>query len=253
MEGEELEGNRTSFKDAIWIGLTNERPARAIDENSAGEEEDICSPLRQNVSDDVKDEEDPVSKENEMSAHKIKLATKAMSLDTATGKLRFGIKPRTPTSQAMISRRYFLQKLKAELRMSLDIPDDSGNADKYMYGVLYLCTAMFLWKHKWILQILSIPVVYYMIKRFGGYFGFWSIMSRQWGSIVASVQTWCAERQLALVPAFVRGLYKIYLIIERLTTNALRGSVDAVATTAVILGLLVFTFCASVFITVQVR
>lgn len=261
MEHDELAGNRTSFADAVRRALTNDDCAvevKSIDGTSVDEEDDKFVddlPMRKDGSPEVAARPTALSRTGELPGLRRKLAGKSASLDTGSGGTKYVGKngARTPTHQVSISERYFLRKLKAELRMSLDVPEDTGNTDNYMYGVLYACAGMFLWKNKWILQILTIPVVYYVIKKIGSCFGFWETIGGRISAGMDTVRNWCVERHRALVPAAVRGLGKVYIIFDRKMTDALRGSVDAVATIAVILGLLVFTFCASVFITIQVR
>ncbi|XP_043273507.1 transmembrane protein 245 isoform X2 [Venturia canescens] len=256
MESEELLGNHASFGDAVQIALINANPMPvvSIDDSNADEKEDMFPEELDLKRDNSLDIKSTSKTSGEIPA--LKLAGKSMSLDTASRRARFGSKPSnagTPNSRGTISERYFLRKLKAELRMSLDVPaDDTGNSDKYMYGVLYCCTGMLLWKHKWILQILTLPIAYYVLKQIGRYFGFWATIIGKFEAIREILKNWCNERHQALVPAAARGLYKVYLIVDRKLTEALRGSVDAVATIAVIFGLLIFTFCSSVFITIQI-
>lgn len=159
----------------------------------------------------------------------------------------------TPIMRTTVPERHFLKKLRADLRMSLDIEDDKVDTDKYMKGTMYACAGMLLWKHKWIFSILVIPIAYYFIKQLGNYFGLWTIIQGRIQGVVDNVKNWCGERLDGLLPVHVRGLYKVIIIVDQKLTTILKGSVDSVATVAVILGLLVFTICATIFITMQVR
>lgn len=256
MENEELLGNHASFGDAMRIALINDSPVAiaSIDDSNADEKEDTFPEDLEPKNDRFLDQKTTLKTAGETPA--LKLAGKSMSLDTASRRVKFGTKANNSVishSRGTISERYFLRKIKAELRMSLDAPaSDTGNSDKYMYGVLYCCVGMLLWKQKWILQILTLPIVYYVLKQIGRYFGFWATIVGKIEKILDILKNWSNERHQALVPAAARGLYKVYFIVDRKLTAALRGSVDAVATIAVIFGLLIFTFCSSVFITIQV-
>lgn len=150
--------------------------------------------------------------------------------------------------------RYILRRIKSELRMTLDLDLETEKVDsnKYIYGVLYACTGMLLWKHKWILQILTLPAAYYFFKQLGSYFGLWQAIAERATLLADCFVSWCSDRHCALIPAHVKGLYKLSIIVEDKMTKALKSSVDSVATIAVILGLLLFVTCASVFITMQV-
>jgi hypothetical protein len=40
-------------------------------------------------------------------------------------------------------------------------------SDKYLYGVLYSCVIMLLYKHSWFLQLCPIPIFIYIVKHTG--------------------------------------------------------------------------------------
>ncbi|XP_066584766.1 transmembrane protein 245 isoform X2 [Prorops nasuta] len=129
---------------------------------------------------------------------------------------------------------------------------DEVDTNKYMYGALYACVGMIFWKHRWMLHLLIIPISYYAIRQFGSCVNLWKVTGDQLISVGRIVQNWCIDRHRALIPANIRGLYKICIIVDQKVTSILKGSIDAVATTAVILALLIFTICASIFITIQI-
>ncbi|KYN00909.1 Transmembrane protein C9orf5 [Cyphomyrmex costatus] len=155
-------------------------------------------------------------------------------------------------NRATLRDRYLLNKIRAELRTSLDIQDDEVDTDKYMYGALYACAGMLLWKHRWIAHVLVIPLAYYIVKQLGSYFGFWKMILRNCNSMIEILKSWCMDRHQALIPSNIRGLYKISIIVDEKLRNILNNSVNAVATTSVILGLIVFTTCTSIFIMIQI-
>ncbi|KYM90363.1 Transmembrane protein C9orf5 [Atta colombica] len=135
---------------------------------------------------------------------------------------------------------------------SRHMQDDEVDTDKYMYGALYACAGMLLWKHRWIAHILVIPLVYYIVKQLGSYFGFWNMILGHCNSMIEILKSWCMDRHQALIPSNIRGLYKISVIVDEKLRNILKNSVNAVATTSVILGLIVFVTCASIFIMIQI-
>lgn len=181
-----------------------------------------------------------------------KLGLKSMSLDTNAGELPSDRLARKLWSGSMyLSSPRLWSKLKTE--PSMDIQDDKANTDKYMYGALYACIGMLIWKHMWIVQLLVLPVLYYIVKQLGRYFGFWDTIRTYYDTTARVVKSWCSERHQALLPSNIRGLCKILVMVDDYVRNVLKCSVDAVATCAVISGLIVFTVCASIFITLQVR
>ncbi|XP_012227122.1 transmembrane protein 245 isoform X2 [Linepithema humile] len=259
MESQELNGRHLTFSEAACFALTNNLLLSPQEDKLAPLESDNKRISEEESADvSVCAEEAKKSASNE-SATRIEKnprfrdsGLKSMSLDTdmATHKLyRCNVRSAT---RATLRERYLLSKIKAEIGMSLDEPDDQVDTDKYMYGALYACIGMLLWKHWWIMHILVIPLAYYIVKQLGTYFGFWKTIRKHCDSVIQAVKSWCLERHQALVPSNVRGLYKISIIVDEKLRDVLKGSVDAVATTAVILGLIVFTTCASIFITIQI-
>jgi len=41
------------------------------------------------------------------------------------------------------------------------------DSDKYLYGVLYGCVIMLLYKHNWFLQLCPVPIFIYVVKHTG--------------------------------------------------------------------------------------
>lgn len=256
MESQELNGRHLTFSEAARFALTNNLLPSPQDETAPpGSEKTIDQILEEESTSDTPlrpEEEARKAASDRISASKF--GVKSMSLDADAG-LFSAYKPRPACnihSVTTLRNRYLLSKIKADLRMSLDMPDDEVDTDKYMYGALYACIAMLLWKHRWFSHILVIPLVYYVVKQVGGYFGFWEMIRRRCNLMMQVAKSWCLERHQALIPSNIRGLYKVSIIMDEKLRNVLKASVNAVATTSVILGLIVFTTCASIFITIQV-
>lgn len=263
VENQELEGKHTTFVEAVCFALTNNLVTNL--------EDDTLPPLRseklmeQTVKEVTDTQTNNADQENAETTSTLgvadagvntKLSKKSMSLDADVGMLQSRkLRPALnvpPNNWSMLRERYILKRLKSELKMSIDIESDKLDTDKYMYGALYACIGMLLWKHRWIIYILMVPTAFYIIKQFGKYFGLWKMIQSQCNIFMEIIKTWCIERHQALLPANVRGLYKVGIIIDKKLTQALKVSVDTVATIAVILGLVIFTTCATIFITIQV-
>ncbi|KAK9309396.1 hypothetical protein QLX08_000886 [Tetragonisca angustula] len=242
MENQELENKHMTFIEAMCFALTNNLIINTQQDSflSASKSEDSI----ENISEESINAE--MNKEDQ-DMKIMKFSRKTMSLDANRGVIN-----RLQPSNVSLRDRYLLRRLKTELRMSIDIENDNVDTDKYMYGALYACIGMLFWKHRWMIYILIIPIAFYIIKQLGNYFGIWNMIGNQCNIIVQIIKTWCIERHQALLPVNVRGLYKIGIIIDEKLTKILKASVDSVVTIAVIFGLLIFTTCTSIFITIQV-
>jgi len=262
MDGHELNGRHLTFSQAARFALTNDLLSQEDKSSSEGDEQtNNCTLKDESVDTPIRSREE-VGRSVSANATNIerirnapRLGIKSMSLDTDAGL------PSTAgvtacnvhsTTRVTLRDRYLLGKIRAELRTSLDMQNNEVDTDKYMYGALYACAGMLLWKHRWIAHVLVIPLVYYIVKQLGSCFGFWEMILRHCHSMIQTLKSWCIERHQALIPSNIRGLYKISIIVDEKLGNILKSSVNAVATTSVIFGLIVFTTCTSIFIMIQV-
>ncbi|KAB0804545.1 hypothetical protein PPYR_01515 [Photinus pyralis] len=136
---------------------------------------------------------------------------------------------------------------------------NSGNKKKSDYGsdfylgtLIWCCLTMLFWKNLMMLPILVIPILIYILKHVGIYLGLWSWLYSYWTNVMDCCAAWCLERYDALVPIPVRGLHKFLDMLNMGVKRNLRKSIDTVASCVVILGLLIFALCASVFIAIQI-
>ncbi|CAL7949983.1 unnamed protein product [Xylocopa violacea] len=248
MENQEVEDKHMTLMEALCFALTNNL--------SMSGQQDSLAPLKNKNSLEKINEENAESETHSehqetktTSSLSMKLQKKSLSLDASN---RAVMNKLRPSGYMALHDRYILRRLKTELRMSIDLENDNVDTDKYMYGALYACIGMLLWKHRWMIYILIVPIAFYIVKQLGNYFGLWKMIENQWNVMIEIIRTWCIERHQALLPVNVRGLYKVVIIVDEKLTKALKASVDSVVTIAVIFGLLVFTACASIFITIQV-
>ncbi|KYN15156.1 Transmembrane protein C9orf5 [Trachymyrmex cornetzi] len=268
MDGHELNGRHLTFSQAARFALTNELlPSQQEDKTTSLEDEQTknCIPEGESVDTPICSQEEARRSASadatgiERIRSTSRRGVKSLSLDTDAGlSAVMDVTTCRPAynvryiTRGTLRDRYLLGKIRAELRTSLDMQDDEVDTDKYMYGALYACAGMLLWKHRWIAHILVIPLVYYIVKKLGSYFGFWKMILGHCNSMIEMLISWCMDRHQALVPSNIRGLYKISVIVDEKLRNILKNSVNAVATTSVILGLIVFATCASIFIMIQI-
>ncbi|XP_063905682.1 transmembrane protein 245 [Zophobas morio] len=122
----------------------------------------------------------------------------------------------------------------------------------YLYSVLWACVVMLFWKNIVLLPLLPLPILLYCIKHAGKYFGLWSWLYERQRNAVLAINDWCNERHDALVPVPIRGLYRVVHKINTFLKTSVKESIDTVASCVVILGLIIFLTCASIFIAVQI-
>ncbi|KAF7991955.1 hypothetical protein HCN44_010756 [Aphidius gifuensis] len=191
----------------------------------------------------------------QLNKNKLSSIRRSMSMDygrqpSSLKTKRLNKKSYIQNPRIIIRDRNILRKIRNEL--SLDLNDDNVDTGKYMYGAMWACTGMLLWKQKWILAFLIIPIVWYIIKQTSRSFGLSKIIKNQLKPMIEYVKKWYDQRQDAILPIHIRGIYKLYIIIDKKLRDVLKGSVDAVATIIVIFGLIIFLFCSSIFIIIQI-
>lgn len=262
MENHEVNGRRLTFSEAARYALINDLPVSQQEGKSSSSKsddgtsnvvpEDECASSRQTSSAEEAKGSAPVETRGGLHASKRLDELDVKSTSTDAGSLFMDARKPRSSNCATLRERYLLGKLKAEFGKSTDVQTDKVDTDKYMYAAMYACLGVLLWRHLWVMHILVIPIVYYIVKQLGCYFGFGETIRCYYDLTMRTVESWCLERQQALLPSNIKGLYKLLVIVDEKVRDVLKGSVDAVATIAVILGLIVFTTCTTIFITIQV-
>jgi hypothetical protein len=76
--------------------------------------------------------------------------------------------PRSVGSRATLDLLSAPRRQKVRQQCSTgDIYSQPMDSDKYLYGVLYGCVIMLLYKHSWFLQLCPIPIFIYVVKHTG--------------------------------------------------------------------------------------
>ncbi|XP_049960516.1 transmembrane protein 245 [Schistocerca serialis cubense] len=123
----------------------------------------------------------------------------------------------------------------------------------YLCLLAWACSALIVWRYISFFSIIIPPLfVIYLVKRLGHYFGVWAILKDNIYILYSSVENWCTERLNALFPAPVIGLYKIFLRCNEKLVEAIKNLIDTAASITVILALIIFLCCTSVFLALQV-
>lgn len=130
--------------------------------------------------------------------------------------------------------------------------EESHSSTFYLYSVIWACVIMLFWKNVMLLPILALPIFYYILKHLGLYLGIWQCLYAHGVIILNLIFYWCQERQNALVPIPIRGLYKIIDSLNTAIKNFIRNSIDTVSSIVVIFGLIIFLTCGSLFFIVQI-
>lgn len=169
-------------------------------------------------------------------------------------KLQRSLSQPAPLSQlTKIQKRRTFASLKSEATNYNENDSETLASDVYMYSLPWACCAMVFWKNVSLIPLLPLPLLIYLLKHIGFYLGIWQWLGGYLEFLIKCVSQWCQERIDALIPVPVRGLYRATLKINKVIKDNAKDSIDTVSSIVVILGLIIFVLCASVFFAIQVR
>jgi hypothetical protein len=76
--------------------------------------------------------------------------------------------PKNMGSRATLDLLTALQQQETRHQLGTDTAySQPMDSDKYLYGVLYGCVLMLLYKHSWFLQLCPVPIFVYIVKHTG--------------------------------------------------------------------------------------
>ena len=88
------------------------------------------------------------------------------------------------------------------------IPSKSNN--RYIYGAVWCCLAVQLWRHIWLLHLFPIPLVCYAIKSAGSYLNVWSFLQGHQTKLKERVSCWFASYRNQIFPLPLQWMFKVY-------------------------------------------
>ncbi|KAF8789876.1 Transmembrane protein 245 like protein [Argiope bruennichi] len=109
-----------------------------------------------------------------------------------------------------------------------------------------------LYRHMWLCYLLLIPCMYMGIKRAVVKFGVWSFMKEKSQSIRESCQGIFEQRKDALIPAPLRGLWKLLTVGDKKFLELLDGSIDTFTSMMAIFAVFFFAVIGTIFLCVQI-
>ncbi|XP_055925014.1 transmembrane protein 245-like isoform X4 [Argiope bruennichi] len=136
------------------------------------------------------------------------------------------------------------------------VSEEAKTEDKmsnfYIYGLLWMCFFVQLYRHMWLCYLLLIPCMYMGIKRAVVKFGVWSFMKEKSQSIRESCQGIFEQRKDALIPAPLRGLWKLLTVGDKKFLELLDGSIDTFTSMMAIFAVFFFAVIGTIFLCVQI-
>ncbi|GIY36834.1 hypothetical protein CDAR_416361 [Caerostris darwini] len=134
------------------------------------------------------------------------------------------------------------EEIKAEEKMS----------NFYIYGLLWMCFFVQLYRNMWLCYLMLIPCMYMGAKRAVVKFGVWSFIKEKCWNIVESCRGTFDQRKDALIPAPLRGLWKLLTVGDKKFLELLEGSIDTFTSMMAIFAVFFFAVIGTIFLCVQI-
>lgn len=163
--------------------------------------------------------------------------------------LPLNTRPKSPFENKILAS--FKQRSLDENYIKNNFNSDDETA-LYFKLLFYGCTCMLIWKYIWLLPVMLFFLAIHVLKRILDFFGVWLFCENQYNCLISKLKGWWKDRQSALIPAHVRGIVKIMSTCNDSIRRMCYDSVDTVSTCFVIVGLILFTISATIFIIIQI-
>ncbi|CAL1288949.1 unnamed protein product [Larinioides sclopetarius] len=134
------------------------------------------------------------------------------------------------------------------------VSDDSEEkmSNFYIYGLLWMCFFVQLYRNMWLCYLLLIPCMFMGIKRAVVKFGVWSFIKEKSQNMRESGQGVFEQRKDALIPAPLRGLWKLLTVGDKKFLELLDGSIDTFTSMMAIFAVFFFAVIGTIFLCVQI-
>jgi len=96
---------------------------------------------------------------------------------------------------------------KVRLNPTRATPPKSNN--RYIYGAVWCCMAVQLWRHMWLLHLFPIPLVCYAIKSVGSYLNIWSFLYEYHKKFKKRLLSWFATYKDQIFPLPLQWMFKV--------------------------------------------
>ncbi|XP_054712364.1 transmembrane protein 245-like isoform X2 [Uloborus diversus] len=122
----------------------------------------------------------------------------------------------------------------------------------YLYGLLWACLLAQVWLHPWLFNLLFVPCTYMGLKYAAIKFGAVKFGHEKLGHAFDVFGTTFEQRKDALIPAPLRGLWRIFLLGDRKFLILLDSSIDTFTSIMAIFAVFLFAVIGTIFLSVQI-
>ncbi|KAG8180782.1 hypothetical protein JTE90_023749 [Oedothorax gibbosus] len=125
-------------------------------------------------------------------------------------------------------------------------------SNSYIYWLLWTCFFVQLYRHMWLCYLLLIPCMYMGIKHAVIRFGVWGFVKEKFWNLWESSRGTFEQRKDALIPAPVRGLWKLLTVGDKKSLELLDSSIDTFTSMMAIFAVFFFAVIGTIFLCVQI-
>ncbi|GFR24667.1 transmembrane protein 245 [Trichonephila clavata] len=122
----------------------------------------------------------------------------------------------------------------------------------YIYGLLWMCFFVQLYRNMWLCYLLLIPCMYMGLKRAVVKFGVWNFVKEKCQNVFESCHGTFDQRKDALIPVPLRGLWKLLTVGDKKFLELLDGSIDTFTSMMAIFLVFFLAVIGTIFLCVQI-
>ncbi|XP_015917993.1 transmembrane protein 245 isoform X2 [Parasteatoda tepidariorum] len=133
-----------------------------------------------------------------------------------------------------------------------EIPSEEKMSNFYIYGLLWMCFVIQLYRHMSLCYLMLIPCIYMGIKHAAIKFGLMSFLKEKFRNVYANCCSTFEQRKDALIPAPLRGLWRLLILGDKKFLILLEGSIDTFTSMMAIFLVFFFAVIGTIFLCVQI-
>lgn len=136
--------------------------------------------------------------------------------------------------------------------MSEEAKTEDKMSNFYIYGLLWMCFFVQLYRNMWLCYLMLIPCMYMGLKRAVVKFGVWNFLKEKCQNVLESCHGTFDQRKDALIPAPLRGLWKLLTVGDKKFLELLDGSIDTFTSMMAIFLVFFLAVIGTIFLCVQI-
>ena len=127
----------------------------------------------------------------------------------AEGKIPDSIKQNEALTGSMTTPQPPRKNIVTKARSAPKRTTSPKSNNRYIYGAIWCCLAVQLWRHVWLLHLFPIPLVCYAVKSIGSYLNIWSFLHGHQKKLKEGMSSWFISYKDQIFPMPLQWMFKV--------------------------------------------